>query len=100
MKIQARSSMNQLSMLPINQQEGHGISIIRGAVGTPRPTFRRISGSKRETLRGILSRRAFLARSSVVAATITIVPRHVLGGAGQVTPGSKLNLAVIGAGGR
>src|SRR5205807_7043508 len=47
-----------------------------------------------------VSRRSFLAQSSAVLATFTVVPRHVLGADGQSTPNSKLNLAVIGAGGR
>jgi predicted dehydrogenase len=49
---------------------------------------------------GKISRRVFLAHSGVLATALTIVPRHVVGGAGQATPNSKLNLAVIGAGGR
>jgi predicted dehydrogenase len=47
-----------------------------------------------------VSRRAFLGQTSAIAGAITIVPRHVLGGAGVAPPNSKLNLAVIGAGGR
>jgi hypothetical protein len=46
-----------------------------------------------------LSRREFLVRSGVAAA-VTIVPRHVLGGAGQVAPSEKLTLAGIGVGGQ
>jgi predicted dehydrogenase len=41
-----------------------------------------------------ISRRRFLA----AAATCTIVPRHVLGGPGQVPPSGKVNLAFIGVG--
>ena len=47
-----------------------------------------------------VSRRSFLAQSSSILATFTVVPGHVLGADGQATPNSKLNLAVIGAGGR
>jgi predicted dehydrogenase len=47
-----------------------------------------------------LSRRRFLASSSIAAAAFTIVPRHVLGGAGTTPPSDKLNIGVIGAGGR
>jgi predicted dehydrogenase len=36
----------------------------------------------------------------VAATSFTIVPRHVLGGAGQLSPNEKLDIAVIGAGGR
>jgi len=47
-----------------------------------------------------LSRRALLGQTAAVAAGITIVPRHVLGGAGQTPPGEKLNIAGIGIGGQ
>jgi predicted dehydrogenase len=46
-----------------------------------------------------LSRRAFLATSSALAA-FALVPRHVLGGDGQMPPSGKLNLAFVGASGR
>jgi predicted dehydrogenase len=41
-----------------------------------------------------ITRRNFLA----AAATCTIVPRHVLGGPGQVPPSGKINVAFIGVG--
>jgi predicted dehydrogenase len=44
-----------------------------------------------------ISRRKFLA-AAATAATCTIVPRHVLGGAGQVAPSGKVNIAFIGVG--
>src|SRR5690242_16440769 len=44
-----------------------------------------------------MSRRKFLA-AAAAAATCTIVPRHVLGGAGQVPPSGKINLAFVGVG--
>ncbi len=43
------------------------------------------------------SRRKFL-KQSAAAATFSIVPRHVLGGAGFVAPSDKVNLAFIGVG--
>jgi predicted dehydrogenase len=46
-----------------------------------------------------ISRRQFLG-SSAAAAAFTIVPRHVLGGAGYTSANEKLNIAAIGAGGR
>jgi len=46
-----------------------------------------------------LNRRQFIAKSGTYAA-ISIVPRHVLGGAGNVSPSDQLNLAVIGTGGQ
>lgn len=47
-----------------------------------------------------LSRRNFITNSTVVAAGMTIVPRHVLGGPGFVPPSDKVNIAVVGVGGR
>ena len=46
-----------------------------------------------------MSRRDVLGMSAAVAATVTIVPRHVLGGPGQKAPSEKLNCAGIGIGG-
>ncbi len=51
------------------------------------------------TKRKTINRRHFLA-SAGTAAAFTIVPRHVLGGAGYVSPSEKLNIACIGVGGR
>ncbi len=48
---------------------------------------------------GGLSRRRFL-QGAATAATFTIVPRHVLGGAGRVAPSEKITLAAIGTGGQ
>jgi predicted dehydrogenase len=45
-----------------------------------------------------ISRRDFMGGAAVLAA-FTIVPRHVLGGAGNVPPSEKLNIAGIGVGG-
>jgi len=46
-----------------------------------------------------LSRRDFIGAAGAVAA-FTIVPRHVLGGAGNTPPSEKLNIAGIGVGGQ
>ena len=46
-----------------------------------------------------LSRRQFLGSAAAAAAAFTIVPRHVLGGAGHTPPSEKVNLACIGVGG-
>ncbi len=45
-----------------------------------------------------VTRRRFL-RSAAALGAVTIVPRHVLGGAGNVPPSEKLNIACIGIGG-
>lgn len=44
-----------------------------------------------------INRRKFLGYSAASAA-VTLVPRHVLGGAGQVAPSQKIKLAYIGCG--
>jgi len=46
-----------------------------------------------------VSRRSFLGRSALAAATVTFVPRHLLGGAGYTPPSEKLNIAGVGIGG-
>ena len=46
-----------------------------------------------------MSRRRVLGSAAAVAA-VTLVPRHVLGGARHVAPSEKLNIAGIGIGGR
>jgi predicted dehydrogenase len=45
------------------------------------------------------SRRSFLTTTGSLALGFTIVPRHVLGGAGYLAPSERVNLAGIGAGG-
>ncbi len=45
-----------------------------------------------------LSRRDFVGAAAAVAA-FTVVPRHVLGGAGNTAPSDKLNIAGVGVGG-
>jgi len=45
-----------------------------------------------------MNRREFLAGAAATAATFTIVPRRVLGGAGFVAPSDKITLACIGFG--
>lgn len=47
-----------------------------------------------------ITRRKFLEGSLSVAAAITIVPRHVLGGPGYVAPSDKLNIACVGVWGK
>ncbi|MFZ0035288.1 MAG: Gfo/Idh/MocA family oxidoreductase [Sedimentisphaerales bacterium] len=55
--------------------------------------------SSTEQQKSGISRRDFV-RGAAAAAAFTIVPRHVLGGPGETPPSEKLNIAVIGAGGR
>jgi hypothetical protein len=45
------------------------------------------------------SRREFI-KKGVLASSIMIVPRHVLGGPGYISPSDQLNLAAIGSGGK
>ena len=46
-----------------------------------------------------VSRRNFIKGSALAAAGFTIVPRHVLGGAGYKAPSDTLNIAGVGVGG-
>ena len=45
-----------------------------------------------------LTRRNFVITGATAATAFAIVPRHVLGGAGQVAPSAKLTVAYIGCG--
>ena len=47
-----------------------------------------------------VSRRDFMKASALSAAGFMIVPRHVLGGKGFISPSDKVNVAIVGAGGR
>ncbi|MEM1247815.1 MAG: Gfo/Idh/MocA family oxidoreductase [Acidobacteriota bacterium] len=47
-----------------------------------------------------MNRRRFLTTAAASTAGLTIVPRHVLGGAGYQAPSDTLNIAGIGAGGK
>lgn len=48
----------------------------------------------------LFSRREFIKTSTLSAAGFMIVPRHVLGGNGFVAPSDKVNVGIIGAGGK
>jgi predicted dehydrogenase len=54
--------------------------------------------SAKSTIPTGCSRRKFIAASGAAAAAFTIVPRHVLGGAGFVAPNEKITVAYIGCG--
>jgi len=45
-----------------------------------------------------LTRRKFLGGAATTVAGFTIVPRHVLGGAGYIAPSDKVNIGFIGVG--
>ena len=45
-----------------------------------------------------LTRRQFLQTGATTAAALSILPSNVLGGAGAIAPGAKLNVAYIGCG--
>ncbi len=53
-----------------------------------------------EKRKGKISRRSFLKASTAVLAAPLIVPRHVLGGPGQVAPSDTFGAALIGCGGQ
>src|SRR5688572_9593215 len=54
---------------------------------------------KTKSIKGGSSRREFI-KQGVIASSIFIVPRHVLGGPGYTAPSDQLVLAAIGAGGK
>src|SRR5687767_1670808 len=80
---------------------------IRILPGQPRPftSFVRppMNKNQRTHQRIFMNRRQFLS-ASAAAAAVTIVPRHVLGGANDsqkfVPPSEKVNIGIIGAGGQ
>lgn len=47
-----------------------------------------------------VSRRDFVKSTALSAAAFMIVPRHVLGGKGFIPPSDKINIGIIGAGGK
>jgi len=47
-----------------------------------------------------LSQRRDFIKKSILASSLFIVPRHVLGGVGFISPSDRLNIAAIGAGGK
>jgi hypothetical protein len=47
---------------------------------------------------GLMTRRKFINTTAAAAATISIMPRHVLGGPGFIPPSDKIALAYIGCG--
>ncbi len=49
---------------------------------------------------GGMTRRKFIGNVTLTTAAFSIVPRHVLGGKGYTAPSDKLNIAIIGAGGK
>jgi predicted dehydrogenase len=46
------------------------------------------------------SRRNFLSTTALAATAISVVPRHMLGGAKFVAPSEKINVAIVGCGGQ
>ena len=60
--------------------------------------------SKRMSQAGEVTRRRFLSGAAAAAASIgsgcSIVPRHVVGGPRFIAPSEKLNIGMIGCGGR
>jgi len=47
-----------------------------------------------------ITRRTFVKNAAASAAGVMIVPRHVLGGPGFLAPSDRVNVAMVGAGGR
>lgn len=55
--------------------------------------------NKNQEEKNTFSRRKFIGTTATLAAGISIVPRHVLGGVGYKAPSDTLNIAGIGVGG-
>ena len=49
---------------------------------------------------GHVSRRKFIKVAALSSAGLTILPRYVLGGKGYIAPSDKINIGIVGAGGR
>ena len=47
-----------------------------------------------------VDRREFMTRTAAAGVAATILPRHVLGATGDVSPSDKVNVAIIGVGGQ
>ncbi len=47
-----------------------------------------------------IQRREFIKGLTVTSAGLMILPRHVLGGKGYISPSDKVNIGIIGAGGQ
>src|SRR5678815_1596164 len=58
----------------------------------------RASADSKASTASAISRRTFIGAAGAATAGFTIVPRHVLGGAGFVPPSEKITLACIGFG--
>ena len=56
------------------------------------------AGSRSRSV-AVASRRRFL-QGAVAASALTVLPRHVLGGPGRVSPGEKTTVACVGMGGQ
>jgi len=56
------------------------------------------SKSSTRKSKNAMNRRAFIGSTAATAATISVVPRHVLGGPGFVPPSDKITMANIGCG--
>src|ERR1017187_2575881 len=62
------------------------------------PSFMKMNQTANQVQSPGMSRRKFIATGGAAVAAFTIVPRHVLGGAGFVAPSEKITVAHIGCG--
>ena len=46
------------------------------------------------------NRRKFIKHTTIASVAAMIIPRHVLGGVGYVSPSDQIRIATIGAGGK
>ena len=59
-----------------------------------------MQGKRKKADGSHISRREFLGGSAAAALAFSIVPRHILGGAGHTPPSRKITLAGVGMGGQ
>jgi hypothetical protein len=60
--------------------------------------YHEIKSSDHKLQTNNMKRREFITKSALAAGTITVVPRHVLGGKGIQAPSDRINLGYIGVG--
>src|SRR5204862_1055397 len=95
-----KSDASHMARLSENQSLTSALTVLRSTEMNPSQkcfSLKR-AASKNKSPSVSVSRRRFIAASSVAASAFAIVPRHVLGGPGFVPPSEKITLACVGFG--
>jgi len=95
-KVSQDRSQSSKSRLLCDVSDGRGVGFKKVVSGNP-IQFNFFQGVIMSSKKNI-DRRQFLGGAATAAAAFTIVPRHVLGGAGHTPPSETLNIAGIGVG--